>query len=225
MNKLFTKITKNTSYLIRTKFIEALFTNNFKLASDLLLSESPESKLFMENAALSGCIIAAGEQSEALTAHLKSIALSLFLTGKFMEGAIFMRVIKQDKQAADYLIEYKQFKIAKMFIRLLEGKEKKELLIKLAINVYQLGKKKEAMYLFASAKEFHPVIHIASELGMVIDSFFIKRYCKEKGCLTKFEKPIFMEFETLTSKIDSDFIALCAKLGIARETLSNILMY
>ena len=225
INQLYSLLPNNDEENIDSKFVQTLFANDFELASKILLSKGPGSKNFMRNAALSGCLIASNsEEKEALAAHLKSVSLSLFLSGKFMDGSIFMRIIRQDRAAADYLIEYGEYDIAKKFIMLLDDDEKKDLLVKLAIEIYKKGKKRNAMYLFASAKEFQPALQISQEMGMLLDSYYIKQFVQEKGWLHPLELSSkkfpfqLMDIETLSQKIDSDFHAFCAKLKSKHET-------
>lgn len=219
--ELFEKM-KMSEKIERNKFEIALFSDNFDRATSCLLSCGPNHPDFMKNAALSGCLASMNstEQSESFKAHLKSVALTMFLANKFDEGAIFMRIIRQDSAAANYLIECGQYTLAKRFIYLLSGEEKSAAISKLAFAHYKNGERRNALYYFAAANEFHAVLCIAQELNMVVDSYFIKKYASEKKLLypstNNTLKPLTsqIDFEALCSKIDNDFMNVCQKFGI-----------
>ncbi|EAY01696.1 hypothetical protein TVAG_316830 [Trichomonas vaginalis G3] len=217
---LLEKITKSSQKIEKMKFNASLFSDDFEKASDYLLSIGPNSNGFVKNAALSGCLVSSNLQNEKFIAHLKSIASSLFLANRFEDGSLFMRIIKNDYAAADYLIEVGQLDMAKSFIYLLGKEEKKSILSKMALFLYKKGDKKESICLFLSAEEFHPALCVMQELNMVLDSYHIKKIAEERGLLKQTENKTLkqiislFDFETLCTKIDMDYTNICTKLGI-----------
>jgi len=204
------------------KCFSMLFTNDFDSACKTLLNNIDESSLLQLNSALCGCIYASNCQpSSDFGAKMKHIGLNLFLKGDYRMGSIFFRIGRQDKSAFDYLYEARQIPLALDFVRsCLCESEKEEALIKFGIFYYNESKFFKSMLFFASAKQFHPVLHIATQLGMKADSYYILQHCLGTKILsefpTKYAKSIsnLPSLNDVISTIRNDYGKLIQKLHL-----------
>jgi hypothetical protein len=213
------------------KALCALFAENFGEAAHALVSETSDAPGdLVLNAALAGLVIACEEPlSEKLVVHLKSVAVALFLSEKYVQGATFLKIARLDKIAAEYLLGYGQLELALRFIRGLKGAEKTEMLLRLGARLMQLRRLFEALLTFVSCGEFQMVLHLMVEIGLVIDAFFVKKYIKLKGWLRPANPdvaklaPEMLPLVELTARIDSDFASWAVDIGVDAADVKALL--
>jgi hypothetical protein len=205
-----------------------LFADNFAGAAAALAVESGGDLSF--DGAIAGLMIAcAKEASDELRAHLKGLAIQLFAKGKHDRAAIFLRIARLDRMAADYLLGYEQFMFALKFIRRLEAQDKKDLLIKLGVRYARSGRTLDAMLVFAACKEFHVVLWYMVESKMTLDAFFLKKYLVVNGLLVEAPRKIAVlleeipDLQSLSWQIDSDFALEAANVEVDNKIIKALL--
>ena len=232
-NELIAKLNFYVQYITRgfqrIKYRGELFANKFGDAARTLMSEVQGESDIERNGAIAGCILACEDQvSEKMASHCRSVAMSLFQKGQFLEGATFLRIARLDKVAVEYLLKHNQLTLALKFIRGLSGKDKDDMLTLLAVKHYKKRHHLEAAFFFCSAKQYHAMLHVMNVMGMNADAFFLKKYLLLEGLLTPAEPevqklmPDIQEFVTLSANIDSSFAEIATEVGVNPKTIKSL---
>lgn len=205
-----------------------IFADDYKSVIRYLTQIDAGDPNFLLCATLSSCIATfSASNAESIAYQLREFASSLFRVKKYKEGSILMKIAKLDKEAVDILIKNKQYEMAKCFIRTMEGETKSEKLSKLAVQMFKDGNKLAAAGLFASARIMHPVLVILDDMGLLSDTFLIKKLSKEKQLLIEMDDSlresldVQKSLEELCEKVDSNFKTFVTKLGMSEEEINS----
>ena len=233
-DSLIAKLNFQVQYVTREfqkiKYKGELFANRFSDAVHTLMSEVHGESDIGLNGSIAGCILACeNEVSDKMVTHLKSLAVALFLKGQYSEGATFLRIARLDKAAVEYLLEYNQLSLALKFIRVLTGKDKDEMLTRLAVKHYQKGHHLQAVFFFCSGKQYHAMLHVMHVMKMNVDAFFLKKFLLYQGLLVPAEPdlqqmmPDLQNLLTLGANIDSSFAEIATEVGVNPKAIKSLL--
>jgi hypothetical protein len=212
-----------SSKVIRLKFTACIFADRFAEAGDLLMTDDPNSREFMETTLFSVILFQAGHGvSEDVHAVLKSTAFALCETNQFDLGALLFRIGKLDKLAVEYLIGYGQDELAMRFMRsCLDESEKRKYAFIFGCKKLEQNRFAESTPFFACSGEFHPVLAVLMNLGMLTDAYFLMKYLEPKGSLHevpdelgRFLSEPFAPLADICGMIEGQFNGIIGELGI-----------
>lgn len=218
-----------SSRVIRLKFTACIFADRFAEAGDLLMSDDPTSREFMETTLFSVILFQAGHGvSEDVHAVLKSTGFALFETNQFDLGALLFRIGKLDKLAVEYLIGYGQDELAMRFMRsCLDEREKRKYAFIFGCKKLEQNRFAESTPFFACSGEFHPVLAVLVNLGLLTDAYFLMKYLEPKGVLHevpdelgRFLSEPFAPLADISATIEAQFGAILGELGIDPRELA-----
>ena len=204
---LLEKIETSSLEIIKLKYTNLLFVNDFNTAAQLISTNEINNSDNFLNTLLSTCILALEKgTNEKTLVHLKSSAMNFLEKGKFDIAALLLRIGHLDKIAVNYLMEYGQYELALRFIQsCLNQEEKKPILFKFGCKMIQEDKLRESIPFFAGAEEYHPVLFSLFSLGLVVDAYFLMKYLLKFNLLKSLNEGqlrIFPEIESLDKLIE-----------------------
>jgi hypothetical protein len=217
-----------SSKVIRLKFTACIFADRFAEAGDLLMSDDPTSRAFMETTLFSVILFQAGQGvSEEVHAVLKSTGFALFETNQFDLGALLFRIGKLDKLAVEYLIGYGQDELAMRFMRsCLDESEKRKYAFIFGCKKLEQNRFAESTPFFACSGEYLPILAVLMNLGMVTDAYYLLKYLESKGTLHEVPEDLgrylsepFAPLADICGVIESQFRNTLSDLGLSPSDL------
>ena len=211
--------TERKSEVETMKFVSLLFQKRLDDAVNMRPITVSNGSEFLATA-LSSIFIFMSESAidERAQARLKEAAIRLFTSDHYDDGVLLMRMASLDKDAADYLIDMGKIQLALRFIRsTVSESDKAAILFKLGVRLYETNRKKDAITIFSASGEYHPVLFLLLELGLVADAHFLLEYLKSKdkirSCPSEYITQ-FRELNDLCRDIEVQYSSLCERLGI-----------
>ena len=209
----------------RLRFASLLFAGRFVDAAELIMGSDPKSPDFVESALFSAILYQVDQGlNEKAIATIKSAGIALFESGKYELGSLLFRIGKMDKIAVNYLLDYGQDELAMRFMRsCLDEEDKKRFVFRFGANKLEQGRDLQAIPFFACAGEFHPVLSILVDHGMICDACFLLHYLREHNLLTEIStvnspylpcEQNLPPLDDLCATIKDQFEALCTRLSI-----------
>ena len=222
---LIARMTCQSAQVDRLRFSSLLFADRFVEAAELIMSSDPGSPEFVESALFSAILYQVDHGlTEKALATIKSAGIALFEDGKYETGSILFRIGKMDKIAVNYLLDYGQDELAMKFMRsCLDEDDKKRFVFLFGAKKMEQHRDLEAIPFFACSGEFHPVLSILFEHGMITDAYFLMTYLRKHNLLTEIsslnlpylpaQKPL-LGLDKLSVMIEEQFKNILARLSI-----------
>ena len=205
----------------RVKFLTYIFANRFADAAMIVPQDDPSDPNYILQSAFGGLLIAAENQpSDKLIVHLKTAATSLLAAERFEDAAVLFRIIRMDRAAVDYMLDYGQIEIALRFIRsILDGEDKKTAVFRVGAEKFASGKLTEAVRFFLGSGQYHAVLATLLKLGHVADAYWLMKELQATGKLQPMPQNMIRlvqieKLNELTAKIETSYTKLIKNLGI-----------